>query len=238
MDLAGIGDSNARPGRPDNEVYPPGAIDDIKAATEYLRGRYGARDVTLGGLCSGAFHALRAAVEAVPLNRIFLVNPQIFFWRDGTRIEDIQPAEVVGAQSLYGPRLRSFKYWKKLLTGQVDVLHIAKVYLRRYLFWLNTCLRQAARYLHIRLPNDLGWQLEQITHRGVGITIVFARGEAGLELLRIQGGSSVERLGERCRVRIIDGADHTFSRSSARTVLEGVLSEALFAEQAASNVGT
>ena len=41
----------------------------------------------------------------------------------------------------------------------------------------------------------------------------------------------VKRLGERCRVRIIDSADHTFSRSGPRQVLEEVLSEELFARQ-------
>ncbi|HMK85229.1 MAG TPA: alpha/beta fold hydrolase [Steroidobacteraceae bacterium] len=227
MDLAGLGDSHARPGRPDNEVYPPAAVDDIRAAIAFMRSRFGVDDVTLGGLCSGAYHTLRAAVEAVPLNRIFLVNPQVFFWREGTSLEDIQMPEIMSAESVYGERMCSFKYWKKLLTGQVDVGHIARVYQRRVMFGLATRLRDAARHLRIRLPNDLGWELEQIARRGVRITIVFARGEPGLELLQRQGGSSVKRLGNRCRLHIIDGADHTFSRRASRPALEMVLREAL-----------
>jgi pimeloyl-ACP methyl ester carboxylesterase len=81
MDLSGLGDSETRLGRPDNEVFPPAAIDDMRTATEFVRSRYGIEDITLGGLCSGAYHALRAAVAAVPVNRILMINPENFFGR-------------------------------------------------------------------------------------------------------------------------------------------------------------
>jgi hypothetical protein len=53
---------------------------------------------------------------------------------------------------------------------------------------------------------------------------VFAYGEPGLEMLRIQGGSSVARLGERCSIHTIHEADHTFSKRSAQAALESCLS--------------
>ena len=81
------------------------------------------------------------------------------------------------------------------------------------------------------MRNDLGRDLEAIISRGVRVVFVFARGEPGIDLLKIEAGSMVRRLGERCRVRIIDSADHTFSRSGPRQVLEEVLSEELFARQ-------
>jgi hypothetical protein len=116
----------------------------------------------------------------------------------------------------------------------VDVWHIARVCLRRVLLLFAKRWRDVARFLHIRLPNDLASEIQRIAARGVLTTIVFARGEPGIELLRIQGGPSLQRLGDRCRVHIIEGADHTFSRSASRTVLERVLSEALFTRQAAA----
>ena len=227
MDLAGIGDSDNRPGRPDNEVYPPTAIEDIRAAIDLLRSHYRVCDVTLAGLCSGAYHALRAAVAALPLNRIFLVNPQIFFWHEGADLADIQLVEVISAGRTYGDRVRSAEYWRKLLTGRVNVGYILRVYLHRLTLWLTTSCRALARSLHFRLANDLARELEEIVARGVHITIVFARGEPGIELLRLQSGSTVDRLRDRCRLHIIDGADHTFSNSASRIVLEQVLSEAL-----------
>lgn len=227
MDLAGIGDSDNRSGRPDNEVYPPTAIEDIRAAVELLRGQLRVSDVTIAGLCSGAYHALRAAAAALPLNRIFLVNPQTFFWQQGKELADIQLAEVISARRTYGDRVRSVEYWKKLLSGRANVGYIVRVYVQRFILWFTTTGRALARCLHFKLSNDLARDLEEIVARGVHITIVFARGEPGIELLRLQSGSTVERLRDRCQLHIIDGADHTFSNSASRTVLEQVLSDAL-----------
>ena len=54
MDLGGIGDSTTRPGSSDDDVFPEAALDDIRAGIEFLRGRFGIRDITLAGLRSGA----------------------------------------------------------------------------------------------------------------------------------------------------------------------------------------
>jgi alpha-beta hydrolase superfamily lysophospholipase len=234
MDLAGLGNSGTRPGRPDNEVYPPAAIDDVRAAIAFLRSDYGVEDITLGGLCSGAYHTLKAAMEAVPLNHVLVVNPQLFFWNSNARIEDIQLAEVISARSVYGARLRSFAYWRKLLAGQVNVGYIARVYWRRFLLSLATRVRALARALHIPMTNDLARELREIVARGVQVSLIFARGEPGLELLRIQAGSSVQSLGDRCRLHLIDDADHTFSRPASQSALAEVLSETLSGRRAAA----
>jgi pimeloyl-ACP methyl ester carboxylesterase len=228
MDLAGLGDSGTRPGRPDNEVFPPGAIDDIRAATSFMRDRYQAGDVTVAGLCSGAYHALQAAANAVPMNRILLVNPETFWWRQGTTLEAIDPAAVVKTGSVYGERMRSLKHWKKLLTGKADVWWIAKRFSLRFALSLSVTAREVLRFLNIRLRNDLGWELQRIAARGVQTTMVFSRGEPGIQLLRMQAGSTIGRLGDRFRLHIIDNADHTFSRSASREVLQEVLSDELF----------
>ncbi len=227
MDLAGLGDSDTRPGEPENDVYPPSAIDDIRAAIELVRHRYPLAEIVVAGLCSGAYHALQAASEAVDLDRVLMLNPEVFSWRQDMRIDDIQLVEVLAAKDVYRARVRSFKYWGKLLTGRVDVGHIARVQYRRLLLALSTGSARVARRIHIRLPNDLGTKLERIVRRGVHIDIVFARGEPGIELLRLQGGSSVRRLGDRCQVHIVEGADHNFSGAPSRLILEELLSKAM-----------
>jgi len=93
---------------------------------------------------------------------------------------------------------------------------------------VESTARDAARGLHIRLPHDLGSELEVVAARGIRVVFVFARGDPGIELLRIQGGSAVRRLGDRCHVHIVDSADHTFTQSRARAVLEQTLSDELF----------
>jgi pimeloyl-ACP methyl ester carboxylesterase len=228
MDLGGIGDSGTQPGGQVDEVFPPAALDDIRAGIDYLKSSYNIQDITLAGLCSGAYHALRAAVAGMPVARILLVNPQNFFWKKGTMPEDLRIAEVIQNPTVYRQRMLSGAAWRKLLSGQVNIWRIVRIYVRRPLLPMEAMIRNVARRLHIRLPNDLGWELEEISARGVRIVFVFAHGEPGLELLKLEGGESVKRLGSRCRVRIIERADHVFSHSGPRAALEDVLSEELF----------
>jgi alpha-beta hydrolase superfamily lysophospholipase len=229
MDLAGLGDSDTRRGQPDNEVFPPAVLDDIRTAVEFLRGRYGAGDITLFGLCAGAYHALRAAAAGVPVNRILMVNPQNFFWKKGMTLNDLQLSEVVHNPGLYRRQMFSLAAWKRMLGGHVDIWRIAKIYFYRPLLALESTLRDMARRMHIRFPNDLGWELEEIYRRGVRIVFVFARGEPGIDLLKIEGGSSVKRLGDYCRIHIVEGANHIFSQSGPRAIMMKIISDELFA---------
>ena len=80
LDLAGIGDSRPRGTQPDNVVYSPTAVDDVGAAVAWCK-RQDARTVTVVGLCSGAYHALKAAVAGHPIDAIVPINPLTFFWK-------------------------------------------------------------------------------------------------------------------------------------------------------------
>jgi dienelactone hydrolase len=229
MDLAGLGDSGTRSGHTRNEVFPAEAIDDIRAAIEFLRQRYAVRELTLAGLCSGGYHALQAAIAGLPAQRVLLINPRNFSWKAGMKLDDVQLFEVARYPTLYRNRMLSGHYWKRLLSGRVDVRRVSRVYVHRAWLALEPALRNIARRLSIHLADDLGSELEKLKARGVRVVFAFARGDGGDELLRILAGSSLKRLGEACRIYTIDGADHGFSRSTARSELEGVLSDELFA---------
>ncbi|HEY1890252.1 MAG TPA: hypothetical protein VGG63_07595 [Steroidobacteraceae bacterium] len=231
MDLAGLGDSNTRPGRTDNEVFPPEALEDIRTAIDFLVTRYGIREVSLLGLCAGAYHGLRAAIAGLPLARVLMVNPSNYFWDQTMSLEGLQLTEVVGNPTIYRERIFSVRAWRRFLTGQVNIWRIVRIYMRLPVLTLQSKLRDAARAVGVRLRHDLGRELETVIARGVRMVFIFARGEPGLDLLKIEAGSMIGRLGERCRLCIIDSADHTFSRSGAREVLENVLSDELYARQ-------
>jgi len=228
MDLGGLGDSDARPGEAENEVFPRAAVEDIRAATILMRERYRAGEVAVAGLCSGAYHALRAAVNAVPLNRILLVNPETFRWSEGMTLADIDPAAVVETGRVYGQRLRSWSSWKKLLTGKADVSWIARRLGLRVALAGSVRLRAALRWLNLGARDDLGSELQRLAARGVQMTMVFSRGEPGIALLSMQAGAVIQRLGDRFHLHIIDNADHTFSRSASRAQLQEFLSGELF----------
>jgi alpha/beta superfamily hydrolase len=229
MDLAGLGDSGTAPGQPENEVFPGSALEDIRAAIGFIRDRYGSGDITLFGLCSGAYHALRAAAAGVPVNRILMVNPQNYYWKQGTTLTDLQLSEVVHNPSVYRRQIFSIAAWKRLLTGRVNLWRILKIYFHRPFMAIESTLRDLARYAHVRLPHDLGWELEEIAARGVRIVFVFGRGEPGHDLLKIEAGSAVRRMGDRCRVHIVDGGDHIFSHNAPRAAMKQILSEELSA---------
>jgi hypothetical protein len=157
-----------------------------------------------------------------------MVNPQNYFWREGMALTDLQLAEVVYNPGLYRRRMLSLAAWQRFLGGRVNMLRIAKIYVYRPLLALESTLRDMARRMHIRLPNDLGSELEEIVRRGVKTVFVFARGEPGIDLLKLEAGSSVKRLGEQCRVHIVDAGDHVFSQSIPRAMMKKLLSDELF----------
>ena len=227
LDLAGLGDSDPHPGEACNQVYPPGAIDDISAAIELLRRQRGVRNITLAGLCAGAYHALRSAISGLPVSTVLMVNPLTFHWVQGSTLSDLQVAEVVRNPGVYRESARSLDKWRKLLTGHVNLRRVLKIFLRRGWMGIESALRDLLRVLRIRIPDDLGWDLESVAARGVRIVFLFAPRDGGLELLRIQGGSAVKRLGERCRVHLIEGADHIFTQPRARARLQQILTSEL-----------
>jgi alpha-beta hydrolase superfamily lysophospholipase len=239
LDLAGIGDSATRSGKTDDDVFPDEAIDDIRSAIEFMRSRYAITDVTLAGLCSGAYHALRAAADDVGVNRILMVNPQNYFWKKGMTLDQLQLAEVVNNPRVYRQRVFSLRAWLRMFNGEVDIMRVAVIYVQRLRLAGEAILRDFGHRVGIRLPRDLGRVLEKIVAGGVRVTFIFARGEPGIELLKLQAGSAVSRLGDQCLVRIVDSGDHIFSRREPRSIMENVLSEELFArtDDAAATTG-
>jgi alpha-beta hydrolase superfamily lysophospholipase len=229
MDLGGLGDSPTLDNQPENEVYPTKAIDDIRAAVDLMRSRYGVNSIALGGLCSGAYHALRAAVAKVPVSRIIMVNPLNFFWRKTITQHDLTRLGYIHNPSLYTRQNIASRFWKKLLSGQVNVGRLVEIYAKYGYELVQWRVRDLARTLRFPLPRDLGNELKDVAARGTDIVFLFARGDPGMDLLRHQGGGSVKRLGQRCRVHVIDGADHIFSQSEPRAALESIFSEELFA---------
>jgi dienelactone hydrolase len=227
MDLAGIADSATRKGRADDEVFTPEALTDIRAAIDFLSTRCGVQEVSLAGLCSGGYHALRAAVARLPVRQIFVINPENYFWKQGTALQDVQLAEAIRNPAIYRARVQSAAAWGRLLTGRVNVWRICKIYVQRAALAVESALRDTARALHIRLPSDLGSELEELCARGVRVVFVFARNEPGIALLKLLAGSTIPRLAGSCRVHIIDGGDHTFSTRGPRESCEAILTDEL-----------
>ncbi len=237
IDLAGLGDSAMLRGGPENEVYPAPAVAEVGSAVQFMRSRYGITDITLGGLCSGAYHALRAAAAEVAVSRVLMVNPLNFFWRQGNTQSDLLWLGFVHNPGMYRRQVIPSRFWSKLLARQVNVRRLAKLYAQYVCELLQWVARDLARAVHAPLPQDLGKELQDIASRGTDILLVFARGDPGIAIFRHQAGSAVGRLDRRCRIHTIDGADHIFSQSLPRAALESILTQELFAQAATARIG-
>ena len=122
LDLAGIGDSTTRPGGSDHDVYDSRCTEDIAAALAWLRQTQAVGPCVVAGICSGAFHAWRAALAGLPVQAVLAVNPLVFHWQAGMSLDPT--AHAFGQISIADDALRSARdpqRWLKLLRGQVHV---------------------------------------------------------------------------------------------------------------------
>jgi len=230
MDVSGIGDSRPHEGEPENVVYTPHAGADIGKTADWLRARAGVKECYALGLCAGAYHALKAAVGGVPLDGVVMINPLTFFWKDGMSLDEkLADQRVIAGAAYYRKNVFSAETWRKMFRGEVNVLNVAQVVLSRFYVSFRHTMRDVARVLRLHLDDDLGRELEHVAGRGTNMVFVFADHEPGIELLRLQGGSTVGRLRGRHKleVKIIPGADHTFTGWAARQQLVAYLAAAL-----------
>jgi dienelactone hydrolase len=210
LDLSGIGDSPARGGI-ENVVYSDYALDDVSVAVAWAR-RAGATHVTVAGMCSGAYHALKAAVHREPIDAVVPINPLTFFWKPDTPL-DFPSYRVAAAAQRYGKSVRSAAAWKKVLRGDVDLRYAAEVVVLRAREAAAHRGRDVLRRLRVPLEDDLGAELLALGRNGVAMRFVFAASDPGHAMLHEHGGAAVARLAAagKLAIDILEGPDHTFT---------------------------
>lgn len=225
VDITGIGDSAARPDAIDNVVYSPHAMRDVAAALTHLRAREGATACHVMGLCSGAYHAFKAATTGLEVDSALMINPLTYFWAPGTPLTDIKDYEVISLGSRYGALLLTSDPWRRLVRGELDLRVIGAVAWRALARGVSLPLRALARGLHLPLKNDLARELRRAAEAGIPLRFVFAANAPGHALLAQQSGGALSvalRRGE-VSVTFVADADHTFTAAEARDRLVGLL---------------
>jgi len=228
LDGSGLGDSPPRPGEPENVVYGPHAVDDVGLAVAYLHRQPGVKEVRAIGLCSGAYHAFKAAVAGQPLAGVIPVNPLTFFWKPGTSL-DFPRFRVASEGERYTRSAFDLDKWKKVLRGEVQLQTVAQTMGRYAAARITDRARDLSRRVGLPWKEDLGAELEAIVRREIELRFVFATGDPGIPLLRSQGGSVVPQLAARglLPIDLIEGPDHTFTPLWSHPVLTRVLDAAL-----------
>jgi alpha-beta hydrolase superfamily lysophospholipase len=212
LDLSGVGDSGLRPGEQENSPYADSARIDVRQAVEFAARRFPEARVHLIGLCSGAYHGLKAAVAGKGLRSIVVVNPLTFFWKPGMSLE-YADFQVTSETNRYARSAGSIASWLKLLRGQVNVLTAGRVFWKRFQGRARNSLRELARLCGFKLPDDLAAELGSVARQQTEIYFVFSATDPGHSLLLEQGGRIVGKLvrEQQLRVSIVQGADHTFT---------------------------
>ena len=226
IDIAGIGDSPARDGKAENLSYAHTAAADVAAAIRWLRREAPDASVHAGGLCAGAFHALRAAVAGEPIAHLVMINPLAFRMADHDEGQPEYAAQdgthrILEESARYSGLMFDPASWKKLLRGGVNLGALTRVMSRRIGAALGAPARELARLLRIPLRDDLGTELALLARRDIGMHFVFSATDPGLALLHLEGGRTVERLVRSGALRktIIAQADHTFTLLAPRSAL-------------------
>jgi alpha-beta hydrolase superfamily lysophospholipase len=222
LDLPGLGDSGVQPGETEGEAYLIDSAAAIDAALALLRARFGKTGCMLMGICSGAYHAYRAALGGAAIESLVLINQAAYRWRPGMRLEDPSTAlrlswqlqankrdGKVAACKRTLPSVCSDLKWRAIQTGYAAL----------------GALRDATRLLGWPLPGDVGAELRTLARRGVALHLLLAEHDFCGPLLDLEAGRTVaalQRSGEIHRELIAD-ADHIFTTRSARARLRAAL---------------
>ena len=148
------------------------------------------------------------------------MNPIVFYW-DETCALDVSAWMDYYESRRYSRSVREVAAWARLIRGEVNVRHAAVVGYRR----MREVVGGAAVGLWRRFAwrrvegDDVPTDLERISARGVDVLLVFSEGDPGLDFVRRRHAHEIRML-ERRRsnfaMRVVAGADHTFTRREAR----------------------
>ena len=220
IDLPGLGDSPPHAGARDNLLYSPTALTDIRLALLELQRLYGATELHLCGICSGAYHALKCALDDPVLRSAVLINPLTYFWQQGMAVR-MPEARVTAEAARYGRTVLQWAAWKKLFSGRVKVKSATGIAGRRIAQRVRSQWRELARRVHIPLVNDLGEELRRIARRQVQLRFIFSESDPGLTMLHEQGGYVVRELlrAQALKIDVISNTDHTFTNLAGRSAM-------------------
>ena len=212
MDFAGLGDSPASASEGDalTSLFETDRTADLSAAIDALQA-LGYREFAVQGLCSGAYHAFRAAERERRIGRLLLVNLPTFQWQGG---DSVKAAlwKAAPARRVF-ERLMDRTAWKRVLHGQAGLGAILRAQSGR--LW-----ERARRLLHLPMPQQASPEdtMAALESRGVRTLFLYSVGDPGVDTLEDAWGPNGERLGIRSGVdlRIVSEINHVLSGGHMR----------------------
>lgn len=229
LDINGIGDSVAADPEKENDTYAATAFRDVSLVCDYLHALEPARPIVLLGLCSGAYVAFQSAAQ-LPHPAIIesiLINPLVFFWKEGMTINDTNTDQLVAWRE-YWNAIFKWRQWKLLLTGRTRMGFAGS--LKRFAGHVKPRFPSFGRRdpqsekpvapsgcghpVRQNLPGDLS----RVAAAGRTLAMFVSDNDPGYFLLMYQARRKATQLMKQGRLqcRFIHQADHTFSTAQAR----------------------
>ncbi|SAK91637.1 alpha/beta hydrolase [Caballeronia fortuita] len=224
FDARGRGDSPAAPGEVQSDtafgrIYNPIATEDTAAAARWLS-RQGFRSIFSFGVCSGAYHALKAALVEDAINGVVTVNLPTF-----KRPADVAPdglrQSTRNSMAGYAFSMLDPQKWKAILRGEKQLTRV----LRFVLDYMAT--RARSRVVDMlgldRLsstPPALATEpapiMRALDAKGVKTVLVYGAYDAGMDLIAAHFGRQGARLSRfpSVRMAVFPDLDHALFMSS------------------------
>ncbi len=229
LDAAGLGDTPARPGRPQNGVYSMEATRDAEAAIDFVHAR-GFKNVSVAGLCSGGYLAFHTSARDKRVKAMVLINLQRFIWKDGDSL-DVARRMAVPSTGTYLQRALQLENWARLVKGGVDVKLIGTALATR----AGKLIRGRSAELLARLlgpsfeTNEVPRGFLQMLARGTRVLLVYGESDGGLDELALHLGPDMRRLRGQPNAELayLSGSDHTLTTHEARRHLLDLLARTL-----------
>jgi hypothetical protein len=193
--------------------------------------RAGVRRVVLAGVCSGAHASFHSGLDVHGIAGIIVVNPIVFYWNPTCAL-DVMSWMNYSESRRYSRSVREVGAWVRLVRGEVNVRYALRVGYRRMLDVVGSTA--AALWSRLGLgepdPENVAADLERISARGVDVLLVFSEGDPGLDFVQRRHARDVhvlERRRANFAMRVVSGADHTFTRLEPRARLSALLTNHL-----------
>lgn len=179
IDLPALGDAEGDDvaSRDPSARYAPETIADIRAILDDLQERGVASRFALGGLCSGAYWSLRAAVLDGRPSAILLLNPAVFSWDpDVANMRDLRAG------------LHSAALWRRALRGDASLRRALALVRWSPRALLAVHSRVSARVRARRRGGDeLDLAFDALAERGTSVMLAFSEREPLHEEIRREG---------------------------------------------------
>jgi pimeloyl-ACP methyl ester carboxylesterase len=190
-DARGRGDSppeegDMKPGKPFTHIYAPCATEDTADAARWLAAK-GFRNIVSFGICSGAYHALRAAIVEPALTGVVTVNIPTFTMPRQTSLDRTRDA---ARNSLAGYAISVFDpaKWKRVFRGERSIMPIVKFIASNLTTRVRTRVvdalgldrRQSASK---EVPAEPGAMLHALDAKGVRTVLVYGAYDSSMDML-------------------------------------------------------